>query len=182
MAQKTKRDWWLAGTELLTSNGPQGLTIEALCQRLGVTKGSFYHHFNRYDDFRDSLLEFYEAEGTLEIIDQLADLPTPQAKIEELIDIVVKASTAYLEYPEAAIRAWSYQDESVKIVMARVDKQRLDYVQSLCAQILGDDDKALITARMLYTILVGSEQIEPALHGDDLRALFDQFLQLLYGY
>jgi hypothetical protein len=33
-------------------------------------------------------------------------------------------------------------------------------------------------ARHLYAILVGSEQMQPALRGEDLQALFDEYLRL----
>lgn len=178
MAQKTKRDWWLAGVALLAEAGPQGLTIEALCQRLEVTKGSFYHHFAGYDEFKVSLLAFYEAEGTLNIIEQLAELPTPQTKLRGLMDIVVEASLTYRNYPEVAIRAWALQDEAVKAVQVRVDGRRLAYVQALCQEITGDPHRAQMMARHLYAILVGSEQMQPPLHGEELRALFDEYFRL----
>ena len=178
MAKRGKRDWLVAGARLLTQNGPQGLTIEALCQQLKVTKGSFYHHFAGYEDFEASLLNFYEQEGTLQIIDQLVDLPTPQAKLRKLLDIVVGISSSPLVYSEIAIRAWSLQHAPAREVQTRVDQRRLDYLQLLCQEITGDAHKAQVMARMVYTILVGSEQMQPTISGDALRALFDEFLRL----
>jgi AcrR family transcriptional regulator len=148
---------------------------------MGVTKGSFYHHFKGYENYKNSLLEFYETEGTFDIIDQLECLPTSMERLEGLIKLVVKASTDYLEYPERAVRAWSQHDVSVKEVVARVDKRRLDYLISLCTDILGDEEKGLVMARLAYSILVGSEQMEPTVHGNDLQALFDVFMELIHG-
>ena len=163
---------------MLTHAGPQGLTIDALCQQLAVTKGSFYHHFAGYDDFKASLLTFYEQEGTLQIIDQLADIPTPQGKLKQLIEIIVATSTRFVVYPEIAIRAWGLHDRAVREVQMRVDSRRLAYVQSLCQEITGDARQAQLMSQMLYAILVGSEQMQPPLRGDDLRALFDEYLRV----
>ncbi len=168
----------MAGAQLLGQTGPQGLTIEALCQQLNVTKGSFYHHFAGYEDFEASLLNFYEQEGTLQIIDQLADIPTPQGKLRGLIDIIVATSTQFIAYPEIAIRAWALQDEKVREVQKRVDQRRLSYVQALCQEITGDVRQAQIMSQMLYAILIGSEQMQPPLHGAALRTLFDEYLRL----
>ncbi|MEP6987146.1 MAG: TetR/AcrR family transcriptional regulator [Chloroflexota bacterium] len=164
--------------QLLKQVGPQGLTIEALCQQLKVTKGSFYHHFEGYEDFKASLLSFYEQEGTLQIIEQVDDLQTPHVKLRKLIDMVIAISTTPLLNSEIAIRAWALQDGSVREVQMRVDQQRLEYLQSLCQEITGDATKANLMAQMLYAILVGSEQMQPALHSVALRALFDEYLRL----
>lgn len=178
MARKTKHDWLIAGTYLLTEVGYQGITIDALCKYLSVTKGSFYHHFAGYEDFKHSLLTFYEEEGTLGIIERLADLPTPEAKLHGLLDIIVDISTQTPIYPEAVIRSWAYQDEEVKAVQVRVDGRRLAYVQNLCQEITGDAAQSEIMAQLAYVILVGSEQMHPSLTGEPLRTLFNEFLRL----
>ena len=71
MARKSKRDWFIAAIYLLAEGGPSAITIDALCQQLQVTKGSFYHHFKNYDDFKLSFLHYYEEAGTLNIIERL---------------------------------------------------------------------------------------------------------------
>ena len=131
MARKTKRDWWIAGIQILTETGPSGLTIDNLCQQLEVTKGSFYHHFGGIEDFKERLLAYYEAEGTLDIIERLTAVPTPEGKFKGLIDIIVEP-----------------RDAKIK-------------------------------AQLTYAVLVGAEQMQPPIVGDDLRALYDEFLPLI---
>jgi len=179
MSRKTKRDWLIGGVQLLAEVGNQGLTIDALCQHLGVTKGSFYHHFSGYEDFKLNLLAFYEEEGTLDIIETLADLETPEEKLRGLIDIVVAVSTQYALYPEVLIRSWALQDEDVKAVQERVDGRRLAYVEALFLEIDEDKQNAKVSAQMMYAILVGAEQMQPPLVGDDLRTLYDEYLKLI---
>lgn len=179
MARKTKRDWWMAGIEILIGVGPTGLTIENLCHQLEVTKGSFYHHFGGIEDFKEQLLAYYEAEGTVDIIERLTAVPTPTGKFKGLIDIIVEASVMYTVYPEATIRAWALHDEMVQAVQTRVDARRLAYVEALLLEILGDPQDAKIKAQLTYAILVGAEQMQPPIIGDDLRTLYDDFLPLL---
>ncbi len=176
MARKSKRDWFVAGMELLGEVGPNGITIDALCQKLSVTKGSFYHHFQNYDDFKTGFLLFYEEEGTLDVITSLADLPTAEAKLCRLLDTVVRATDTAV--PEIQLRAWAIQDETVRAVQMRVDSRRREYVQTLCAEIGGDPTQATVMSNMLYAILIGAEQTIPAMLGDELRTLFEEFLHL----
>ena len=57
-----KADYFDAGLELLASGGIGAVTISALCYRLGVTKGSFYHHFSSQTEFQDELLAYWASE------------------------------------------------------------------------------------------------------------------------
>ena len=172
MARKTKRDWFITAVQILHQSGPQGLTIDALCQSLQMTKGSFYHHFGSYDGFKTEFLAFYEQEGTLDIISQLADLPTPKEKLHQLLAIIVTYSTKGLENPDVIMRAWALQDTAVAQIQSRIDGRRRAYVQSLCEEITGDAAQAKIIAQLLYAVLVGSEQMQPPIVGEELRQLF----------
>lgn len=178
MARKTKRDWFVTAVKILRQSGPQGLTIDALCQSLAMTKGSFYHHFGSYDDFKAQFLSFYEQEGTLDIISQLADLPSPKEKLHRLLEIVVEFSTKLPDDPDVAMRAWALQDTAVAQTQARVDGRRRHYVQSLCQEITGDGEQAKIIAHLLYAVLVGSEQMQPPTVGEELQQLFHECLRL----
>ncbi len=175
MARKAKRDWFEAGIALLAEVGPTGITVDALCKKLQVTKGSFYHHFKNYEDFKISFLNFYEAEGTLDIIDRLQDLPTASAKLRGLLEIIV----GYTAVSEIYLRAWAIQDEMVRAVQMRVDGRRLAYVEELLLEMLNDPIEAQRKAKLMYVILVGAEQMQPPIVGEALRALFDEFWTLI---
>ncbi|HXR42860.1 MAG TPA: TetR/AcrR family transcriptional regulator, partial [Acidothermaceae bacterium] len=50
-------DWIDAGFAVLADSGPNGLRVDALCDRLNVTKGSFYWHFTDMPAYRSALVE-----------------------------------------------------------------------------------------------------------------------------
>jgi AcrR family transcriptional regulator len=178
MARKTKRDWFVTAVQILRQEGAQGLTIDTLCQSLQLTKGSFYHHFGSYEGFKTQFLTFYEQEGTLDIISALADLPTPKEKLHRLLAIVVNYSNKLAQNPEVAMRAWALQDTAVRQVQSRVDGRRREYIQQLCQEITEDTVQAKTIANLLYTVLVGSEQMQPPIIGDELHQLFSECLRL----
>src|ERR1700751_2206294 len=49
-------DWIQAGFAILADGGPNALRIDRLCERLGVTKGSFYWHFADLATYRTALI------------------------------------------------------------------------------------------------------------------------------
>ncbi len=58
------RDRWLdLGLDVLATDGLGALRIDPLAARLGLSKGSFFHHFASAAAFRSALLERYEAEA-----------------------------------------------------------------------------------------------------------------------
>lgn len=176
MARTITTDWLDAGLRLLSASGPQQLTIDALCRAMDRTKGSFYHHFDGFGDFKTRLLQHFEERGTLQIIETVEQEERARTKLHRLLNIIVEYSRETDPDPEVAIRAWALHDAEVRTVQERVDAQRLDYLKSLCHQFVPDEQRALRMARLLYAVLVGCEQMHPPLRGDDLRALFDEYL------
>lgn len=168
----------MAGVSLLQKDGFQGLTIRALCHQLQVTKGSFYHHFSGIDDYKSKLLAFYETNGTVDIIAQLEEETTPQAKLIKLANLIVQSMKQYSMNAEYMLRVWSLQDEEAKVVQTRVDERRRAYVQDLCLQIVANATQAETMANMMYAILLGSEAMNPPLTPEALQALFNEFFHL----
>src|SRR3569833_3332924 len=65
-----KRGWLDAGLVLLAEQGAPSVTIERLSERLGLSKGSFYHHFKGMTGYRTALLEHFETERTIRFVEQ----------------------------------------------------------------------------------------------------------------
>lgn len=174
MARKTKQDWLDAGLKTMREAGTGGVTIEALTQELGVTKGSFYHHFSGIQDFKTNFLQFYEEAGTLNVIQATEQEISAQDKLRRLLAIIV----SYPLEDEVIMRAWAQQDGEVGLVQARVDAQRVDYVAALCSEISGDLAQGRLMADIFYALLVGGTQIQPSLSGEQITAVFNEILHL----
>lgn len=167
MALLTRRRWLKEGLALLEEAGAEALTIESLTNRLGVTKGSFYHHFANYQDFKQRLLEFWEEEGTLRIIQWAEQEASPAEKLARVMQASLRPSRL-----DVALRAWALQDEQVRVHQQRIDQQRLAYFEALVLAARPDHLYAQQFARVLYSIYVGSQHILPPIQGEDLGALY----------
>src|SRR5258707_12195338 len=116
MATTTKRKWLEEGLTLLAESGAGALTIEMLTSRLGVTKGSFYHHFQHFQDYKERLLSFYEDERTLQVIESAERHEMPLDRLE----LILQATLDHAGRLEVSLRAWALQDPFVQSSKERI--------------------------------------------------------------
>ena len=174
MPQKTKRDWLEAGLHILGELGANGLTIDELTRRLGVTKGSFYHHFEHYQEYKEHLLAFFEEEGTLQIIQLMEQESTPARKLARLLEVTTRAAPDR----EVALRAWALLDTQVRGYQERIDQRRLAYLADLFSALTQDAAQGVLLARLFYALYVGSQHIVPPLQGEALKQLYQELQRL----
>lgn len=173
MVQTVKRDWLMAGVLILGEQGAQRLTIEALTSQLSVTKGSFYHHFAGFQDYKERLIVFVEEEGTLQIIHAVEGELTPAAKLARLLRITSRGPSAL----EVAFRAWALQDSQVAAVQQRIDQRRIAYLEALWLAQGTAPAQAIPFARLIYTVYIGSQHVLPPIHGAGLRQLYQEIIR-----
>ncbi|GHG44482.1 TetR family transcriptional regulator [Amycolatopsis bullii] len=164
MAMVSKRDWLDAGLVLLAEQGAPSVTIERLTERLGLSKGSFYHHFKGMGGYRTALLEHFEAERTTRFVERAE--AAEGDRLNALLDLVL-APGAGPEL-EIAVRAWALQDAEARAVQERVDSTRVAYLTEIC----GDAD----LAQALYLVVVGAGQVVPPLPGRQLKSALELVL------
>jgi AcrR family transcriptional regulator len=174
----SRQDWLDAGLAILDEQGgAPALTIEQLTDRLGLTKGSFYHHFKGMGGFKTALLAHFEAQHTTRYIDLVeGGVADPLAKLRHLLDLILAEDNG--PDVEVAVRAWALQDPEVRAAQERIDRARVDYVRSIWAEISGDAEEAALIARQLYVTIIGSGQIIPPIPGPDLRRMCELLLRL----
>ncbi len=173
----SKRDWLDVGLVVLAEDGAPALTIERLSGRLGVTKGSFYHHFKGMSGFKSDLLAHFEAVCATGYIDQVErGGGGAREKVERLIGMVLDDDIRPTLEP--AIRAWAMQDAEVRAVQERVDQVRISYVRTVWAEFGGPATEAAAMANLLYLVLVGAGHVLPPVGSDDLREVYALTMRL----
>lgn len=177
MARTSRETWMDEGLQLLREGDVSTVRIDTLCQRLGMTKGSFYHHFKHQHEFLESLLQHWETTYTSQFIDYAEEGTTPQAKIERLNQIILMRGSA----PEVSIRAWALHDKQARETVNRVDQRRMDYLVSLYVALGQDEVQARILAKAVYAIIVGANYIFPPFNAQDIHNIFDLFRHLIHS-
>jgi AcrR family transcriptional regulator len=165
----------------VADDGPDGLRIDRLCRRLGVSKGSFHHHFAGAGDFKRALLDAYEAlvvEALNDAIEQTA-ANTPQESLAGLTAAITSPQSFYRPELEVAIRAWAFSDSQVRAVQEQVDRRRLESLEGIWSRIL-DDPAAVHTAALLpYLVGIGASLVQPPTPPDQLREVYELLLGLV---
>jgi len=162
--------------ELLGEQGSQALTIAALCERLDVTKGSFYHHFGGMPTFVDELLAYWEREHSERLIELSQAQPDSSLRITSLTEFAVNLPHA----SESAIRAWGRSSPDVAAVVERVDGHREEHViESLVALGLLRE-RACVLGRLALDLLIGIQTREVPPSPDRTRTLLQEIERLVF--
>lgn len=176
MERLTAQDYYREAFAILGESGSEALTIALLCERLEVTKGSFYHHFGSMPGFVAELLAFWESEHSERLIAMSKAQPDPALRVTALTAIGVGLPHA----PEAAIRAWGRSNVGVADVTARVDKRRERHLTDSIAGLGIDRQRARLLARIALNLLVGVQQREQPVDIKRLRQMFEEINRLIF--
>jgi AcrR family transcriptional regulator len=153
------------GFRVLAEEGDGGLTVDALCARLGRTKGSFYHHFGGRDGFVRDLLDRWEGQATDRLIETVGSAGPVEDRLRAVNRQASELRNARLE---RAIRGWSAREAEAARVQDRVDRRRLGFLEQLCAERMGPGERSRSLARVLQLAFVGAQHLDPPLEGEEL--------------
>jgi AcrR family transcriptional regulator len=168
MARTTRTDWLEQGLKLLVEQGVSVVTIDAMCQLMKVTKGSFYHHFESQPAFLEALLQHWEEHYTTRFITESQVGATPMEQLQRLSAQVIEAHNA----SEAVIRAWALTSPLARTYQERVDARRLGYLRDVWMQIVKDEQRAATIANTMYSILIGAQSMLPPITTEGLTQIF----------
>jgi AcrR family transcriptional regulator len=150
----SKGEWLDTALDILTQEGIEGVRIEKLADRLGISKSGFYWHFRDRDDLYRQLLEAWEHEMTGVITENPEINLGPAVKrLENIMKII---SDYELNEAEASIFVWSQRDERVREVMDRDNKERLGFLRGLFEE-LGFEGDELDMRTQLFAVYAANE-------------------------
>ena len=152
----TSSNWQQAALDALSEGGLQNIAIEVLAKRLGVTKGSFYWHFESRDALIQTALELWESQEQEQVFGQLDALSDPQARMTALVTLVASELKAHKIYSEL-LKAIDHP--LVKPVLERVSQRRIDYLTASFRQAGLPRKSAHSRALLIYAAYVGFLQL-----------------------
>ena len=159
-----------AAMTTLAGPGLPALRIGRLCAALGVTSGSFYHHFGSWEGFVRALLDHWAREESERVVAMVAERSDP----DERVVLLKHLALALPHDAETAIRRWAGTDTVVAEAQERVDEGRRRTLRQVLAPVVGEA-LAVTLSEVGMSILVGHQQLHG--HGPvvDLGPQLDQF-------
>jgi AcrR family transcriptional regulator len=165
-----KPQWLSAGLDALRKGGVAAVRVERLAAHVGVTKGSFYHHFRDRGALLDALLEFWSREMTDAEFERIRTLRGGlAARLLTLAeDVLEKGMGRY----DPAIRAWARSDRKVAATVAQVDRRRVRALSGFFEEAGFGAAEARTRGRLFYTFLLGEPQVgAPAREPSELERM-----------
>jgi AcrR family transcriptional regulator len=178
MASIVSRDaYFEAGLDILSERGYGGLKLAEVCQRLGVTTGSFYHYFPNWSAYTRELLAHWTQVRTVRVIEAVRAEPDPRRRIDTLI----QTGLGLPHGAEAAIRVWGAIDPHVRAIQEAVDQQRFDILYESAFEVLQHQRQAQVFAAWAVYMFVGFEQSTLPRDTAALRWIASQLIAALHS-
>ncbi|MDH6195726.1 AcrR family transcriptional regulator [Mycobacterium frederiksbergense] len=150
----SRESYFDTGLDVLSDLGYGGLKLAEVCNRLGVTTGSFYHYFPNWASFTRELIAHWREARTSRVVEALRADTDPHHRIQTMIG----EALALPHGAEAAIRVWCSLDPEVYSVQAVVDQLRFDIIFESALELIGDERNARYFAAWSLYLIVGFEQ------------------------
>ena len=151
----SREQYFEVAFELLPQAGFKGLNIGLMCRELGVTSGSFYHHFGSWDGFVAAFLSHWERlQGG-----RMREMAFGAGDVRRDLDALRELTVGLPHAAEAALRAWSDTNDVVRASVIRVDQVRFATLAEVTTRAIDDAAQALVIASAALAMLVGYQQM-----------------------
>jgi AcrR family transcriptional regulator len=171
-------DWIDAGFAVLAESGPNALRIERLCERLEVTKGSFYWHFTDLSAYRGALIEAW---GSLHDQSRRQFEHMPDVEPRQRLTVMIQTWVAPQHWQlERAMRVWALTDDAVLASVQQSDGRVLRAIRQAFIDCEFAPHDAALRAFVVFSAGVGllhASDSAPAAPSDLQDAFLDFMLR-----
>jgi AcrR family transcriptional regulator len=146
-------EWIEAAYAAFETGGIKAVRIEPLSKALGVTRGSFYWHFEDRDALLRAILARWSTEQTERVIEKNETLG---GDAREKLLRLLKTCASDDGRLEIGIRDWAVDDNVALHEVGRIDDRRINYMADLAVQAGVPMEEAQDRARVAYIAWLGS--------------------------
>lgn len=159
-SKSTKEDWINIAIDILNSDGIDGVKVQVISKKLGVSRSSFYWFFKDIGELYDALLSYWLTRNTSPIIERAM---RPAKNLTESVCNVFECWTTPGQFDsnlDMAVRVWARRELHVRSVVEQADDQRVAALTRMFSRHGIKDEEAFIRARVLYFTQIGYFALE----------------------
>ncbi len=157
--QLQRFDWLQRALEVFVSEGIDAVRITRLADDLGVTRGSFYWHFENREDLIDALVSYWKDKNTAAISQSVSSATSLADGIFRFFETCIDTAS-FDPRLDLAIREWSRRSAPIRELVDREDAARIDALRHFYSSYDYPMPQALIRARVLYYSQIGFYALE----------------------
>jgi AcrR family transcriptional regulator len=176
-ARLSRARWIGAALDALVADGIEGVRIDRLCRDLGVTKGSFYHHFAGREILLDAVADFWAETEPGEVTALVADVSGDP--MQQLLEITRSVADRDIGRRDHAMRAWAAADARAANSVQVADRNVLGLLEKILADLGVPSDEVHPLARVLFFTGLGEHDAPMLFDSRSQRSLSKYLLRLV---
>ncbi len=163
-ARLGRSEWIQEALRVLGDEGVEAVRVEPLAKRLGVTKGSFYHHFGDRDELLVAVLDAWFQQATLLVIEIVnRHSRRPEERLRHLLELVIEVDPRIpTRHVEPSIRVWARWDRRARSMLEAMDAKRLEYITGRLLALGCVRSEAENRSFLIYSYIMGEGNIAHA--------------------
>lgn len=174
-------DWERAALELIAEEGFRALAIEPLARRMGITKGSFYWHFDNGNSFIERALHRWEEHDERNLGVALSEIDSPRDRLCSLFRSLPQQKLTHHVFSELCAAAGH---PLVAPVLERVANRRMRQLAGAFEELGMPSHVASSRARLTYSAYLGFLQLHrqnqtPLLSSDEMSDYMEHVIDAL---
>ena len=144
----------MGGRELLRSGGPAAVKLRPLAAQVGLSTGSFYHHFGGFTEYLEALAAHFSGEGLEDAI-RHAEHPEPSERLRRFLRVHHRREVDDLA---SAMRAWGRSFPPAAQAMKEAEHKVLRYFEHIFHEL--GSDRTTARAQATLVLATGIAQVK----------------------
>ncbi len=158
--QLDRTAWLDAAEKAIAEGGFSNARVLPLAKKLGVTRGSFYWHFDSHAAFILQIVERWKEREMQMLAKADIDTSNPVKAIEQIVDLTLQTSVDYRQVKvDFALRNYAVRNKLAAKSLAIVDRDRVKYLSALFKAMTATEEEAESQAILFYAQLIGTQLI-----------------------
>ena len=166
---------------LIAEKGIRAVAVESLARRMGVTKGSFYWHFNNRESLLEQSLIRWEKHDATNLQTSLSAIEDPRERLRSFFRRTGREKLTHNVYSSLCTAS---DHPQVEPLLERVAERRIKHIEKAFEEIGFDPQEASHRARLTYSAYLGFLQLQqqhqtPSLSSGEFEAYMTHVIATL---